>query len=169
MVQESGPGMRPRLRSGVGYPVAMTHVLPEGQFLTRMGIGAVFGLLIGFERQWRGRAAGLHTTGLVAGGAAAFAAIGPVIGAGPGDRIIANIVTGVGFLAGGVILRQGTNITGLNTAATIWATAAVGALTGAGVIREAAAATAGIILINLVMDPFGRAVDARRHVEKPPD
>lgn len=125
------------------------HTLVFGAFLARLFVGAGLGIVIGYERQWRGRPAGAHTTGLVAGAAAAFAAIGPALTGASADRIIANIVTGVGFLAGGVILREGPNVTGLNTAATIWSTAAVGALTGVGLYREAVAATAAILAINL--------------------
>jgi putative Mg2+ transporter-C (MgtC) family protein len=137
------------------------HVLAQGEFLTRLAVGAFLGLLIGFERQWRGRPAGLHTTGLVAAGAAIFSAIQPALGTGTSDRVIANIVTGIGFLAGGVILREGSNISGLNTAGTIWATAAVGVLAGIGLFREATGAAIVVIAINVLMNPIENAVNAR--------
>lgn len=138
----------------------MEHGLVFGTFLLRLAAGAVLGLIIGFERQWRGRPAGAHTTGLVGAGSAAFAAIGPAISTGSAERIVANIVTGVGFLAGGVILREGGNVSGLNTAATIWATAAMGALTGLGLYREALGATVAILGINLIAEPFAARVSA---------
>ena len=134
------------------------HKLAFGTFLIRLFIGAGLGLIIGLERQWRGRPAGAHTTGLVAAGAATFAAISPAIGGGGDDRIVANIVTGVGFLAGGVILREGASVTGLNTAATLWATAAVGALAGLGLFREAGAAAFAVLFINFSADSIVRVL-----------
>lgn len=109
------------------------HGLPDGIFFTRLAIATVLGLAIGFERQWRQRTAGLHTMTLVAVGAALFCAI-PGLGGKVSDpwRVAAQVVTGVGFLAGGVILRQGLDVRGITTAATLWATAAVGALVGSG-------------------------------------
>ena len=98
-------------------------------FLTRFGLAALLGMAIGFERQWRQKRAGLHTEGLIAIGASLFAMLDLII---PGDnsRIIAGIVTGVGFLGGGVIFRTESNVTGINTAATIWGTAAIEAFAG---------------------------------------
>lgn len=136
------------------------HSLVFITFLLRLTVGAGLGLIIGFERQWRGRPAGAHTTGLVGAGAAAFAAIGPAMTGDNAGRIIANIVTGVGFLAGGVILREGGNVSGLNTAATIWATAAMGALAGLGLYREALASTVAILIINLIAEPFAARLSA---------
>lgn len=131
------------------------------EFLGRLGIAALLGIAIGFEREWRQRAAGLHTSSLVAIGAALFALLDLEIGAGDTTRVVAGIVTGVGFIAGGVILRSGFNITGLNTAATIWATAAVGALAGFGLWLEAIAGAVTIILLNLVLQPLSDAISAR--------
>jgi putative Mg2+ transporter-C (MgtC) family protein len=130
-------------------------------FLTRLGIAALLGIAIGFERQWRQRAAGLHTSSLVSIGAALFALLDGVLGAGDTTRIVAGVVTGVGFLAGGVILRSGANVSGLNTAATIWATAAVGALAGFGFFREASAGAFGIIFLNLTLQPLANFIDSR--------
>ncbi|MBV8638136.1 MAG: MgtC/SapB family protein [Candidatus Eremiobacteraeota bacterium] len=140
------------------------HGLVFGGFLARLAFSAMLGLIIGYERQWRGRPAGAHTTGLVAAGAAIFAAIGPVLEGATAERIIANIVTGVGFLAGGVILRDGVNVTGLNTAATIWSTAAVGALTGVGLYREAFAGTIAILAVNLLAEPIAAMISA--HIKR---
>lgn len=136
------------------------HALVFGGFFTRLLIGAALGLAIGFEREWRHRPAGAHTTGLVAAAAAAFAAIEPALG-GAAERIIANIVTGVGFLAGGVILREGGQVSGLNTAATIWATAAVGALAGVGLYLEALAAAFAVLMINVLAESLGAFSDER--------
>ena len=142
------------------------------EFGLRVLIGGLLGAAIGFERQWRQREAGLHTSALVAIGAALFTLLGPVVGSDSETRILVNIVTGVGFLAGGVILRQGTSVSGLNTAATIWSTAAVGALAGVGQIAHAVMGTAAIIVFNLALQPLveridrGAAVYQERHGEK---
>ena len=130
-------------------------------FLSRLGVGAILGASIGFERQWRQRSAGLHTSSLVAIGAALFALLDTTIAANDTTRIVAGVVTGVGFIAGGVILRSGVNVTGLNTAATIWATAAVGALAGFGLWPQAVAGAAAIVLFNVLLQPLSDAIDAR--------
>lgn len=137
-----------------------------------MLVGGLLGALIGFERQWRQRGAGVHTSALVAIGAALFALLGPIVGSDSETRILANIVTGVGFLAGGVILRQGASITGLNTAATIWATAAVGALAGVGQYAHAFMGAGAIVAFNLLLQPLVDRIDSsaalyqERHGEK---
>lgn len=130
-------------------------------FLTRLCVAAILGSAIGFERQWRQRSAGLQTSSLVSIGAALFTLLDAIIAAGDSTRIVAGIVTGVGFIGGGVILRTGLGISGVNTAATIWASAAVGALAGFGLWREAALGAGAIIFLNLVLGPFADAINAR--------
>lgn len=141
-------------------PSTVAQVTPLAIFL-RLAVAALLGACIGFERQWRQRSAGLHTIGLVAVGAALFTLLDLIIGSGDQTRITAGIVAGVGFIAGGVILRTGLNVTGLNTAATIWATAAVGALAGFGLWPEAFAGTLAIILLNLLFQPIADWIDVR--------
>ncbi len=128
-------------------------------FLSRLSVGAMLGAAIGFERQFRQRSAGLHTSSLVAIGAALFALLDTTIAAGDTTRIVAGVVTGVGFIAGGVILRTGMNVTGLNTAATIWATAAVGALAGFGLWPQAVSGATAIVLFNLLLEPLADYID----------
>ncbi len=135
--------------------------MTPAEFLARLAVAAALGVAIGFERQWRQRAAGLHTSSLVAVGAALFALLDGIINAGDATRIVAGVVTGVGFIAGGVILRSGINVTGLNTAATIWATAAVGALAGFGLWPQALAGAIAIVALNLVLSPLADAINAR--------
>jgi putative Mg2+ transporter-C (MgtC) family protein len=130
-------------------------------FLARLGVAAILGIAIGFERQWRHRSVGLHTSSLVSVGSALFALLDYTLHAGDSTRIIAGVVTGVGFIAGGVILRSGLSVVGLNTAATVWATAAIGALAGFAFYAEAAAGAVTIILVNLVLQPLADAIDAR--------
>lgn len=126
----------------------------------RVAFALLLGAVIGLERQWRQRMAGLRTNALVAGGAALFVTIAVLT---PGDtsptRVAAQVVSGIGFLGGGVILREGLNVRGLNTAATLWCAAAVGALSGAGFLGEAALGTAGVVLANVALRPLGRMVD----------
>ncbi|HEX3457234.1 MAG TPA: MgtC/SapB family protein [Candidatus Baltobacteraceae bacterium] len=130
------------------------------EFLTRFGLAALLGIAIGFERQWRQKRAGLHTEGLIAIGAALFAMLDFIL---PGDntRIIAGIVTGVGFLGGGVIFRTEANVTGINTAATIWGTAAIGAFAGLGLWWEASIAAGGVIVMNLILERLEELVNRR--------
>jgi putative Mg2+ transporter-C (MgtC) family protein len=136
------------------------------EFLSRLAIAAGLGFAIGFERQWRQRAAGLHTSSLVAVGAALFALLDTALGSGDTTRIVAGVVTGVGFIAGGVILRAGFNISGLNTAATIWATAAVGAMAGFGLWLFAVAGAFAIIVMNLLLQPIANAINVRAREEQ---
>ena len=97
------------------------HPPSIAEFTLRLIAAGLFGVAIGFEREWRQGEAGLHTTTLVATGAALFALLALLLGVQSSVPVLAGIVTGIGFLAGGVILRQGTTVTGLNSAATIWA------------------------------------------------
>ncbi len=126
-----------------------------------LNLGTAFSLgsLIGFERQWRQRLAGLRTNTLVALGAAAFVDLGIRLAGGEGGtRIIAYVVSGIGFLGGGVIMKEGTNVRGLNTAATLWCSAAIGAMCGAGQHGFAIVTTAFVILVNLLLRPLVRLV-----------
>ncbi|MBV8372445.1 MAG: MgtC/SapB family protein, partial [Candidatus Eremiobacteraeota bacterium] len=113
------------------------------------------------------RATGLHTSSLVAIGSALFALLDLAIRGGDTTRIVAGVVTGVGFIAAGVIFRTGVSVTGLNTAATIWATAAIGAAAGFGFFPEAAVAAAVVIILNVVLQPLANAIDARTQPTTP--
>ena len=101
-------------------------------FAIRLGLALILGSLVGAERQWRHRTAGLRTPALVAAGAAMFVMLG-ALKAGTADvsfRVAGQVVSGIGFLGAGVILRHGASVTGLNTAATLWCSAAIGTLAG---------------------------------------
>jgi putative Mg2+ transporter-C (MgtC) family protein len=120
------------------------------------------GTLIGFERQFRQRTAGLRTNVLVAVGAAAFTDLGFRLGATQGGtQIIAYIVSGIGFLGAGVILKDGAQIRGLNTAATLWCSAAVGAFSGAGFPFDAALLSAFVLAGNTLLRPLVNYVNRR--------
>ncbi|MBV9889235.1 MAG: MgtC/SapB family protein [Acidobacteria bacterium] len=130
------------------------------QFAIRFGLALIFGALIGAERQWRQRMAGLRTNALVSAGAAMFVMMGGLIGGdGSQGRVAAYVVSGIGFLGGGVILKDGVNIRGINTAATLWCTAAVGSLSGLGAARFSLVGTVGIIAANILLRPVGKAIN----------
>lgn len=135
--------------------------LPALELLVRVGFATVLGVAIGVERQWRSRMAGLQTMALVSMGAALFLILGAYTFHHEQDptRVAAQIVTGIGFLGAGVIMKQGSSVTGLNTAATLWATAAVGALAGAWMWREAATGAAIIIVGNTLLHPLATRMD----------
>lgn len=137
---------------------------PRGFLSALEALGAAFGLggLIGLERQYRQRSAGLRTMVLVAVGAAAFVHIGGRLFGDPGRmQIIAYVVSGIGFLGAGVIMKEGLQVRGLNTAATLWATAAVGACAGAGLFAEAAAVTVFVLAGNMLLRPLVDAINRR--------
>ncbi|GAA3007084.1 MgtC/SapB family protein [Microbacterium aurantiacum] len=97
------------------------------------GAAIALGSLIGLERQWRQRTTGMRTHALVALGAASFVLLSTATdGDASPTRIAAQVVSGIGFLGAGIIFREGANVRGLNTAATLWCSAAVGVLCGAG-------------------------------------
>ncbi|OQP88246.1 methyltransferase [Rhizobium rhizosphaerae] len=115
----------------------------------------VLGTLIGAERQYRQRTAGLRTNVLVAVGAAAFVDLGMrVAGATEAVRVISYVVSGIGFLGAGVIMKEGMNVRGLNTAATLWCSAAVGCCAGTGQIAEAMLLTAFVLAGNTLLRPL---------------
>ncbi|TQF73275.1 MgtC/SapB family protein [Rhodococcus spelaei] len=129
--------------------------------LLRVALGLGLGAAVGIERQWRARIAGLRTNALVSLGATLFVIMGAYSFDGPGDptRVAAQIVSGIGFLGAGVIMKQGASVTGLNTAATLWATAAVGALAGGGMYWVAVIGTVAIMAANTLLRPLGRLMD----------
>lgn len=104
----------------------------ELMFAVRALVAAVLGGFIGWEREWHGREAGIRTYASVALGSCVFALISSHIPGAEPSRLAANIVTGVGFLGAGIILRERGRTVGLTTAATIWSTAAVGTAVGFG-------------------------------------
>lgn len=120
----------------------------------------VLGTLIGAERQYRQRTAGLRTNVLVAVGAAAFVDLAMHLeGADGAVRVIAYVVSGIGFLGAGVIMKQGMDVRGLNTAATLWSSAAVGSCAGADMVAQAAALTVFVIAGNTLLRPLVNAIN----------
>jgi putative Mg2+ transporter-C (MgtC) family protein len=114
----------------------------------------ILGGLIGLERQYRQRTAGLRTNILVAIGAAIFVdAANRLTGHEGAVHVMAYVVSGIGFLGAGVIMREEGNVRGINTAATLWASGAVGACAGADLILEAGLATGFILAANTLLRP----------------
>src|SRR5271166_3212921 len=129
-------------------------------FGIRMFTALLLGGAIGLERQWRQRMTGLRTNGLVAVGSAMFVMMGGLIAGGSSQGQVASyVVSGIGFLGGGVILKDGFNIRGLNTAATLWCTAAVGTLAGLGHPGFAAIGTVGVLSANLILRPVAHLIN----------
>jgi putative Mg2+ transporter-C (MgtC) family protein len=128
--------------------------------LLSLATAFVLGTLIGAERQYRQRTAGLRTNVLVAVGAAAFVDLAmQLAGADGAVRVIAYVVSGIGFLGAGVIMKEGTNVRGLNTAATLWSSAAVGSCAGADMIAQAAALTVFVLAGNTLLRPLVNAIN----------
>jgi len=122
-------------------------------------VALLLGGLIGVERQWRQRLAGLRTNTLVALGAAIYVVFaGQFTDASP-TRVAAQVVTGIGFLGAGVIWKDGVNIGGLNTAATLWCSGAVGLLAGTGHWSLGLVSVALVIGVNLVLHPIDRLIN----------
>src|SRR5262249_694116 len=121
-----------------------------------LGLSAV----IGFERQWRNRLAGLRTNTLVALGAAPFVIFEQLS---PDEssptRVAAQVVSGIGFLGAGLIFREGLSVRGLNTAATLWCSAAIGVIAGAGYPLYAGIATGFVVFVNLLLRPIVSFID----------
>ena len=122
----------------------------------RLAFAVVLGGLIGLERELRGYPAGIRTMALITMGAMLFTDVSQIMGG--DDRVAAGIVTGIGFLGAGVIFREGYTVRGITTAATIWASAAIGMAIG----RELyLVAGLGTVLVFVVLEarPFTRRVD----------
>ena len=123
--------------------------------LVSLSAAFILGGLIGYERQYRQRTAGLRTNVLVAVGAAIFVDMANrVAGAEGAVRVVAYVVSGIGFLGAGVIMREEGHVRGLNTAATLWASAAVGACAGADLVLEALLGTLFVLAANTLLRPI---------------
>ncbi len=135
-------------------------------FILRLAAALVFGSMIGVERQYHQRTAGLRTGALVSSGSALFVLVAALT---PSDssplRIAPQIVTGVGFLCAGVIMRDGLHIRGLNTAGTLWCACGIGVLAGAGYYLPALAGTVMVLAANVVLRPLATLIS--NHAPEP--
>lgn len=125
------------------------------QLMLPLALAAVLGALVGIERQWRQRMAGLRTNALVSLGAASFTLMSMMVAdeISP-TRMAAQVVSGIGFLGAGVIMKEGANIRGLNTAATLWCSAAIGVLAGADFYAAAIMVALCILAVNILLRPL---------------
>lgn len=125
-------------------------------FVSRLFAALFLGTSVGLERQWRQRMAGTRTNALVAAGASAFVMAGSLVNQDPtaSGRIASYVVSGVGFLGAGVIFKDGANVRGLNTAATIWCSAAIGVLCGLGYAQFALVLAVAVLLANILLRPL---------------
>jgi putative Mg2+ transporter-C (MgtC) family protein len=127
----------------------------------RLAVALALGSAIGFERQWNQKMAGLRTNALVALGACGFVVFSAMVGEGDPTRVAAQVVTGIGFLGAGVILREGINVHGINTAATLWCSAMVGTFAGGGFWVPSLVAASFVIVTNLCLRPLVRNINRR--------
>src|SRR5262249_40356136 len=143
--------------------MAFVHAFTFSEFLdTLVSLFAAFvlGTAIGAERQSRRRGGGLGTHVLVAVGAATFVDVGMHLNGEAGaTQVMAYVVSGVGFLGAGVIMKEGKNVWGLNTAATLWCSAAVGASAGSDMIAEAVVLTAFVLAGNTLLRPLVNTIN----------
>ena len=137
--------------------------IPDLELIRRLLTAAVLGAVLGFEREVRHKSAGLRTNILIAVGAALFTLMSLELAGPAGDpgRIAAQIVTVIGFLGAGAIMRTDSGIHGLTTAATVWVNAAVGVAAGGGSYHLAFIATGVTVAALLVLHPLENVIAAR--------
>jgi putative Mg2+ transporter-C (MgtC) family protein len=130
--------------------------MPILDFLIRLGSALLLGTIVGLERQWRQRMAGTRTNALVAAGASAFVMCAFLVrdNSRGEAQIVSYVVSGVGFLGAGVIFKDAGSVRGLNTAATIWCAAAIGAMCALGALLNAAAMAGVVLLANVALRPL---------------
>ncbi len=163
---EGGPGRgqvwSEAMTQGISTSLISPSAAQTADFAGRAAVALALGAFIGVERQGRQRMAGLRTNALVALGAALFVLFGDLLTGEAGidpTRIAAYVVSGVGFLGAGVIRRDGVNVRGVNTAATIWCPAAVGVLAGGGYVVEAIIGAILVVAAHALLRPVARRID----------
>jgi putative Mg2+ transporter-C (MgtC) family protein len=144
--------------------------MPWDVVASRLFVALLLGIAIGLERQLCQNTSGLRMNALVAIGAASFVVFGESIAIstiGTPDslgRISSQIITGIGFLGGGVIMREGGSIKGIATAATLWCSAAIGLFCGAGFIASAVTCTVFVVATNLLLRPVAWSIKKRMEI-----
>ncbi len=134
------------------------------EFTLRLLTALFSGMLIGIERQWHHKSAGLRTNTLVATGAAIFVLLSINLTQEQGDvtRIIGQVVTGIGFLGAGIIFKEGISVHGLTTAATVWCSSAIGSIAAAGYYIETLIGVAAIVSVNIILIPLDNWLSERK-------
>lgn len=128
-------------------------------FATRIVVAILLGMFIGFERQLTGHPAGIRTNMLICLGSCMFLMFPMIMGSNDIQRVASYIVSGVGFLCSGVIFKENGTVKGLNTAATLWCTAAIGLLSSSGMYSYAIIATIALLMANIVFRPISQKID----------
>lgn len=127
----------------------------------RLGAAFALGSIIGFERQLRQGLGGIRVYALVSLGSALFVLSGVITPTHDYSRAAAQVISGIGFLCAGMIFKHGISVRGLNQAATIWTTSAVGVLCGAGLLLPATIGAAGVLFVHLVMRSFSQELESK--------
>jgi len=136
-------------------------VVTTQEFATNIGLALVLGSLVGLERELRARDAGMRTNALVCAGAAVFTMVARIFG--DSGAVAAQIITGIGFMGAGNILKSGEHVKGLTTAATLWSVAGIGMVTGTGQTGYALIAAGAVLIVNLILLPLDHWL-VSRHV-----
>lgn len=134
------------------------------EFALRILISFIIGAAIGFEREYRSKAAGLRTIIMICLGSTIFTIISLIIDADSQDRIASTIVTGVGFLGAGVIFKDGLSVTGLTTASTIWIAAALGMAIGMGEYFVAFVSSTVVLIILTLLEKIQMWIERAHQV-----
>ncbi len=137
--------------------------MSETDFILRLLCALAAGLIIGFERGWHHKSAGLRTITLVTVGSALYVMLSVNMTLSEGDvtRIIAQVVTGIGFLGAGIIFKEGNMVRGLTTAATIWCSSAIGCMAAAGFYLETLMGTVAVLMVNSVLIIVDKYLESR--------
>jgi putative Mg2+ transporter-C (MgtC) family protein len=148
----------------------MNDILDNSHFITQSEVNkfllaTLLCGLIGAEREYRSKSAGLKTMMMIGLGAALFTILSIKIGPTSQDRIASNIVTGIGFLGAGVIFKEENRVKGLTTACIIWIVAAIGMAVGSGYYEQAVGVT-GVVLLALIVFPFIEEMGDRRFTKR---
>ncbi|HTI38736.1 MAG TPA: MgtC/SapB family protein [Vicinamibacterales bacterium] len=148
----------------------MSAPVSDLEVIQRLLLAAVAGGVIGAEREFRRKSAGFRTNILIAMGSALFTMLSETFGgaAGGDTRIAAQIVTGIGFLGAGAIIRTNRDVHGLTTAATVWVNAALGMAAGGGEYHMTLIAAAITLVVLLILAPLERGFERWAGREEPP-
>ncbi|MDQ0595278.1 putative Mg2+ transporter-C (MgtC) family protein [Chryseobacterium ginsenosidimutans] len=141
------------------------HYIIQNELLL-IFISVILGIMIGTEREYRNKSAGLRTFILVCFGSCLFTILSIKIGVANPDRLAANIITGIGFLGAGVIFKGDNKIDGITTATTIWATASIGMAVGSGYFYIALLGTVLVLLILSSLTYFERFIDRKHKIRE---
>lgn len=139
-------------------------MLSTEEMIVRLLIAVLIGMIVGAEREYRNKDAGLRTVTLISIGSCLFTLMSITIASDTHDRIASNIVTGIGFLGGGVIFKSESGVNGLTTAATIWMTAALGMTVGTGNMQVAWLGTAVVLLVLFSFTLLEKLIDKKNQV-----